>query len=76
MYNLFLNIMLILSIFSIFVIVIQPTRTQSSSNAFLGGSELFGRTKVRGFEAVLIKVTVFCLATFFVLALVLAKLSA
>lgn len=76
MYNLFLNLMLFLSVFSIFVIAIQPTKTQSSSNAFLGGSELFGRTKARGFEAVLIKVTVVCLILFFILALLLAFLSA
>lgn len=68
--------MLFLSVFSIFVIAIQPTKTQSSSNAFLGGSELFGRTKARGFEAVLIKVTVVCLILFFILALLLAFLSA
>lgn len=76
MYNLLLNIMLILSVFSIFVIAIQPTKTQSSSNAFLGGSQLFGQTKARGFEAVLIKMTIFCLTLFFILALLLAKFSA
>ncbi len=71
MYNLFVNLMLILSIFSIIVIAIQPTKTKSSSNAFMGGSELFTQQKARGFEAFLMKVTVGCLILFFVLALTL-----
>lgn len=71
MYDIFTNVMVILSIFSIFVIAIQPTKTQSSSNAFMGGSELFTQTKARGFEAFLLKLTVVCLTLFIVIALVL-----
>lgn len=75
MYNVILNLILILSIFSIIVIAIQPTKTQSSSNAFMGGSELFNTQKARGFEAFLLKVTVVCLVLFFVLPLILQFIS-
>lgn len=71
MYNILLNLMLILSVFSIIVIAIQPTKTKSSSNAFMGGSELFSTQKARGFEAFLLKVTIGCMILFFVLALLL-----
>jgi len=71
MYNIILNLMLILSVFSIIVIAMQPTKTKSSSNAFMGSSELFTTQKARGFEAFLLKVTIGCLILFFVLALFL-----
>lgn len=74
MYEILLTLMLILSVFIIIVIAMQPTKTQSASNAFLGGaSQLFGKQKARGFEAVLIKATVVSLILFFVLALVLSR---
>lgn len=75
MYNLLMNLMMILAIFSIIVIAIQPTKTNSSSNVFMGGSELFNTQKARGFEAVLLKVTVVCLVLFFVLAFLLQSIS-
>lgn len=71
MYDFLINVMLFLSIFSIIVIAIQPTKTKSSSNVFMGGSELFSTQKARGFEAVLLRVTVVCLILFFVLAFLL-----
>lgn len=74
MYDIFANIMLVLSIFSIIVIAIQPTKTKSSSNAFMGGSELFTQQKARGFEAFLLKVTIACLILFFILSLILINL--
>lgn len=70
-----MNLMIILSVFSIIVIAIQPTKTNSSSNVFMGGSELFNTQKARGFEAVLLKVTVFCLVSFFVLAFLMQMVS-
>lgn len=75
MYDLLMNLMMILAIFSIIVIAIQPTKTNSSSNVFMGGSELFNTQKARGFEAVLLKVTVVCLVLFFVLAFLLQIIS-
>lgn len=74
MYELLLTFMLVLSIFTIIVIAMQPTRTQSASNAFMGGAgELFGNQKARGLEAVLIKTTVVCLILFFVVSYVLSR---
>ncbi|MFO8069276.1 MAG: preprotein translocase subunit SecG [Alkalibacterium sp.] len=75
MYDILLAIMLGLSIFIIIIIAMQPTKTQSASNAFMGGaSQLFGKQKARGFEAVLIKTTIVSLILFFVLALILSQL--
>lgn len=74
MYELLLTIMLVLSIFTIIVVAMQPTRTQSASNAFMGGAgELFGKQKARGLEAVLIKTTVVCLILFFVVSYLLSR---
>lgn len=74
MYEILLTLMLILSVFIIIVIAMQPTKTQSASNAFLGGaSQLFGKQKARGFEAVLIKTTIVSLILFFVLAFLLTR---
>lgn len=75
MYNILLNLMIILAVFSIIVIAMQPTKTSSSSNVFMGSSELFNTQKARGFEAVLLKTTVVCLVLFFVLAFLLQKVS-
>jgi len=75
MYDILLTFMLVLSVFIIIVIAMQPTKTQSASNAFMGGaSQLFGKQKARGFEAVLIKTTVVSLILFFGLAFVLSQI--
>lgn len=74
-YNILLNIMIILSIITIIVVALQPTKTSSSSNAFMGGSELFNTQKARGFEAFLLKVTIVCLILFFILAFTLQAIS-
>ncbi|WP_208560658.1 preprotein translocase subunit SecG [Marinilactibacillus kalidii] len=74
MYDFLVGFMLVLSIFIIIVVAMQPTKTQSASNAFLGGaSQLFGKQKARGFEAVLIKTTIVCIALFFILALAITR---
>ena len=74
MYEILLTAMLILSVFIIIVIAMQPTKTQSASNAFMGGaSQLFGKQKARGFEAVLIKTTIVSLILFFVLSFLLTR---
>ncbi|GEL66760.1 preprotein translocase subunit SecG [Marinilactibacillus psychrotolerans] len=74
MYDILLGFMLVLSVFIIIVVAMQPTKTQNASNAFLGGaSQLFGKQKARGFEAVLIKTTIVCIVLFFVIALALTR---
>lgn len=74
MYDIISNLMVVLSVFAIIVIAIQPTKTKSSSNAFMGGSELFTTQKARGFEAFLIKVTIGCLVLFILIPLVLVMI--
>ncbi|API90176.1 preprotein translocase subunit SecG [Marinilactibacillus sp. 15R] len=74
MYDILLGFMLVLSVFIIIVVAMQPTKTQNASNAFLGGaSQLFGKQKARGFEAVLIKTTIVCIVLFFILAIALTR---
>jgi len=75
MYDIILNLMLILSVISIIVIAIQPTKTKNSSNAFMGGGESFTQKKARGFEAFLLKVTIASLILFFILALILVSMT-
>ncbi|WP_277630872.1 preprotein translocase subunit SecG [Atopococcus tabaci] len=73
MYDILLTAMLIVSVLMIIVIAMQPTKTNSASNAFLGGAtQLFGRQKARGFEAVLQKTTVVLAVFFFGLAIAIA----
>lgn len=73
MYNLLVGIMLVLSVLIILVVVMQPTKTQSSANAFLGGSkELFSQQKARGFEAFLQKSTIVLGTLFFIIAIWIA----
>lgn len=54
MYDILVAFMVILSIFSIIVIAIQPKKTQSSSNAFMGGVN-YSLKKSRRFQSFLIK---------------------
>jgi len=75
MYDIILNVMLILSVISIIVIAIQPTKTKNSSNAFMGGGEMFSQKKARGFEAFLLRVTIVSLILFFILSLILVNLT-
>ncbi|AOA01311.1 MULTISPECIES: preprotein translocase subunit SecG [Carnobacterium] len=77
MYNALLLAMLVISVLLIIVITMQPTKTNSASSALTGGAEqLFGKQKARGFEAVLQRVTVILGIAFFVIALVLAYVTA
>ncbi|MGY3750538.1 preprotein translocase subunit SecG [Vagococcus acidifermentans] len=76
MYNILLTVMLILSVIIIISIMMQPTKQNSAASAFTGGAaELFGKTKARGFEAVMQKVTAVLTLAWFVIAIVLAFLS-
>ena len=68
MYNLLLTILLVLSVVIVIAIFMQPTKNQSS-NVF-DASDLFERSKARGFEAVMQRLT--GILVFFWLAIALA----
>lgn len=58
MYDFLIVIEIILSIFMVFAIMMQPSKQNSSASAFTGGADqLFGKQKARGFEAVMQRVT-------------------
>lgn len=74
MYEFLLTVMLILSIFTIIVIALQPSKTQSASDAFMGGGgQQQVKQKARGLEAVLVRTTIVCLILFFILSFVLTN---
>lgn len=68
-----------LIIIVIFLIIIatlmQPQKQQDALNALSGGAVFSGQTKKRGFEALMEKITGVLLVIFFVLAIILVKLS-
>ncbi|HEM3705715.1 TPA: preprotein translocase subunit SecG [Streptococcus suis] len=57
MYQVLLAILLILSVILIVVIFIQPAKNQSSNVFDSSSGSLFERTKARGFEAVMQRIT-------------------
>lgn len=57
MYQALLAILLILSVILIVVIFIQPAKNQSSNVFDSSSGALFERTKARGFEAVMQRIT-------------------
>ena len=66
MYNLLLTILLVLSV----AIFMQPTKNQSSNVFDASSGDLFERSKARGFEAVMQRLT--GILVFFWLAIALA----
>lgn len=72
-YDILLTAILIVSALTILVITLQPAKTMNASDAFIGGgAQLFGKQKVRGFEAFLRKMTMYLGTIFFVLAIILS----
>lgn len=71
MYDFIIGAMIVVSVLMIIVVALQPTKTQNSSNAFMGGgsSNTAVRTKARGFEAFLQNTTIVLGVLFFVLAI-------
>ena len=57
MYQALLTILLILSVILIAVILIQPAKNQSSNVFDASSGALFERTKARGFEAAMQRIT-------------------
>lgn len=75
MYDLAMNLMLALSVISIIVIAVQPTKTESSSSLFMGGGNISGPSKQRGLEKTLSRLTIVLLGLFFTLALILQSIT-
>ena len=75
MYSLLLTILVILSAFIIIAIFMQPTKNQSSNVFDSNANDLFERSKARGFEAVMQRLTGVMIFFWLLIALVLAVLS-
>jgi preprotein translocase, secG subunit len=75
MYSLLLTILVILSGFIVIAIFMQPTKNQSSNVFDSSANDLFERSKARGFEAVMQRLTGFLIFVWLLIALVLAVLS-
>lgn len=75
MYNLLLTILVILSGFIVIAIFMQPTKNQSSNVFDSSANDLFERSKARGFEAVMQRLTGFLIFVWLLIALILAVLS-
>ena len=75
MYSLLLTILVILSAFIIIAIFMQPTKNQSSNVFDSSANDLFERSKARGFEAVMQRLTGVMIFFWLLIALILAVLS-
>ena len=76
MYNLIQTLLIIVSILIVIAVLMQPSKQQDALSALSGGgSELFGKQKSRGFEAVMEKVTVVLGVLFFAFSFALVYLS-
>ncbi|MET3557688.1 preprotein translocase subunit SecG [Streptococcus rupicaprae] len=75
MYNLLLTTLLVLSVFLVIVIFMQPTKNQSSNVFDASSGALFERSKARGFEAVMQRLTAILIFLWLAIALILAILS-
>ncbi|BDR60110.1 preprotein translocase subunit SecG [Lactobacillus xylocopicola] len=75
MYNLFMTLLIIVSVLIVIATMMQPQKQQDALNALSGGAVFSGQTKKRGFEAFMEKVTAGLLVLFFIFAIVLAYLS-
>ena len=75
MYSLLLTILVILSGFIVIAIFMQPTKNQSSNVFDSSANDLFERSKARGCEAVMQRLTGFLIFVWLLIALILAVLS-
>ncbi|HFU4462795.1 TPA: preprotein translocase subunit SecG [Streptococcus suis] len=75
MYQALLTILLILSVILIAVIFIQPAKNQSSNVFDSTSGALFERTKARGFEAAMQRITAILIFLWMLDALVLVIIS-
>lgn len=70
-----MTLIIIVSFLIIIATLMQPQKQQDALNALSGGTVFSGQTKKRGFEALMEKITGVLLVIFFVLAIILVKLS-
>ncbi len=70
-----MTLIIIVSFLIIIATLMQPQKQQAALNALSGGAVFSGQTKKRGFEALMEKITGVLLVIFFVLAIILVKLS-
>ncbi|MFD1429699.1 MULTISPECIES: preprotein translocase subunit SecG [Lacticaseibacillus] len=71
-----LNLLIIDSIVIVIATLLQPSKQQDALSALSGGAtDLFGKSKSRGYEAFMEKVTVVLGVIFFGLSLVLVYLA-
>ncbi|MBF0777314.1 MULTISPECIES: preprotein translocase subunit SecG [Streptococcus] len=75
MYNVLLTILLILSAIIIIAIFMQPAKNQSSNVFDASSGALFERTKARGFEAVMQRLTAILVFCWMLIALALVIIS-
>lgn len=75
MYNALLTILLILSAIIIVAVFMQPAKNQSSNVFDASSGALFERTKARGFEAVMQRLTAVLVFCWMLIALALVIIS-
>ena len=75
MYQVLLTILLILSVILVFVIFMQPAKNQSSNVFDSSSGALFEKTKARGFEAVMQRLTAVLIFCWMVVAVALVVIS-
>lgn len=75
LYQAILVAMLVVCVLLILIVAMQPSKTNAASSLTGGAEQLFGKTKARGFEAFLIRVTVILGTVFMILAVALAYIS-
>ncbi|MGT2910496.1 preprotein translocase subunit SecG [Streptococcus cameli] len=75
MYQALLTILLVLSVIIVAIIFMQPAKNQSSNVFDTGQAALFERSKARGFEAVMQRLTAILVFLWMLIALGLVIIS-
>ncbi|GEL14675.1 preprotein translocase subunit SecG [Pediococcus cellicola] len=76
MYNLLMTILLIVSVLIIIAVMMQPAKTDNALSSLTGGADdLFAKSKPRGFEAFMQKVTLVLGIVFFATAIAMVYVS-
>ncbi|MGG0655551.1 preprotein translocase subunit SecG [Rummeliibacillus pycnus] len=70
-----MTLLLIVSVALVIVVLMQSSKSEGLSGAISGGAEqLFGKSKARGIDLILHRITVVLSVLFFVLAIAIAKI--